>query len=188
METLVFVEGEDPADVFVRYCELVAKANSARVPQERFYGVCDWYSHRGEPGVYREEFVLEMLRSMEELVPAPDRGTYVMDACWQAIRNGAGPETPLLACNAMGPLTIGVVDLQRIGDDTSPDHWEAQVANGAASATNRFAQHRRWWLNDADVVISLFIWLKCYPKPSYLQRRTATIPMAAKRKSAVAVT
>jgi hypothetical protein len=54
----------------------------------------------------------------------------------------------------MGPLALGIIDLQRIGDDTSPDHWEAQVAHGVGSVTNRFAQNRRWWVNDPDVVIA----------------------------------
>jgi alpha-galactosidase len=299
METLIFLEGDDPAEVFIRYCDLVAQANSVRVPPERFYGVCDWYGHLGNCS---EGFIIENLQSMEKLVPESDRGIYVIDAGWQeawdgqtgdacngapwvlsnqfpsgmtalttrirqagmrpglwwrpllisyrsniakehpdwilapqfhkgqvignyldptnsevlawiesearrfvkeysieylksdfvtvdmmgywgpeahfgsfsrevrfsnptltnaqahrhlweAIRRGVGPQTLLLGCNTMGPLALGIIDLQRIGDDTSPTHWEAQVAHGAASVTNRFAQNRRWWINDADVVI-----------------------------------
>ena len=295
MEKLVFLEGEDPAEVFIRYCELVAQANSVRVPSERLYGLCDWYGHLGN---CNEGLVLENLHSLEESVPESDRGIYVVDAGWQeswngsdgapwlpnkrfssgmttlmtqirqagmhpglwwrpllvshysdllkkhpdwfimpqigegqkiiggyldpthpdvlawiesesrrfvkeydieylksdfvtydtmgywgpeihfgsfnhqvrfhsstltnaqahrrvweAIRRGVGPQTLLLGCNTMGPLTLGIIDLQRIGDDVSPTQWEVQVMNGATSATNRFAQNRRWWINDADVVI-----------------------------------
>ena len=300
METLVFVEGEDPTEVFVRYCDLVAQANGVRVPQGRFFGVCDWYGHVGDAS---ECFVHENLEALAGSVPQQDRGVYVVDAGWQAawlhksgtscdgapwvpnkrfasgmpalaqrirergmrpglwwrpllvshhsplmkkhpewiaaetikdgrvveghldptnpevlawiesearrfveeydieylksdfvtvdmmgywgpdahfgdfrrevrlmdetmtnaqahrrlweaVRRGVGPNTLLLGCNAMGPLALGIIDLQRIGDDTSPHHWEAQVAHGAGSVTNRFAQNRRWWVNDPDVVIA----------------------------------
>jgi len=300
METLIILEGDDPAETFIKYCELVADINKVRVRKERFYGICDWYGHHG---ITDENLVFENLAAIEKFLPAELRGIYVVDDGWQegferesicvcdggpwvanryfpsgmkkigekikkvgmkfgiwwrplatnvkseifkrhpdwitskekypnkedivggylnptktdvlkwiesesrrfvndygieylksdfvtfdmmgywgaeshfgsfsremvsynpymtnaqihrqlwkSIRKGVGNNVILLGCNAMGPLALGIIDIQRIGDDTSSDDWNNQVMS-AGAATNRFAYNRRWWINDPDTVI-----------------------------------
>lgn len=64
----------------------------------------------------------------------------------------AAPEIVLLACNTVGHLAAGLVDVHRIGDDTSGRDWARTKRMGVNSLAFRLPQHGRFFIADADCV------------------------------------
>jgi alpha-galactosidase len=89
----------------------------------------------------------------------------------EAIRQGAGEATFLLASGCPFGPAIGVVDAMRIGPDTAPSwepflHWLPWVRslvkknpsmpslrNALRNTLNLSSLHQRWWWNDPDCVL-----------------------------------
>jgi alpha-galactosidase len=70
---------------------------------------------------------------------------------YRAIRRGAG-DAVLLGCNTIGHLAAGLVEAQRIGDDTSGREWSRTRKMGINSLAFRMAQHNTFFTADADCV------------------------------------
>ena len=70
---------------------------------------------------------------------------------YHAIRRGAG-DALLLGCNAIGHLAAGLVEAQRIGDDTSGREWSRTRKMGVNTLAFRMAQHNTFFAADADCV------------------------------------
>jgi alpha-galactosidase len=60
----------------------------------------------------------------------------------------------LIGCNTVGHLAAGLVDVQRIGDDTSGRDWERTRRMGVNTLAFRLPQHHRFFTVDADCVPS----------------------------------
>ncbi|MEV5965446.1 hypothetical protein AB0L70_27000 [Kribbella sp. NPDC051952] len=58
----------------------------------------------------------------------------------------------LIGCNTVGHLAAGLVDVQRIGDDTSGRSWERTRKMGVNTLAFRLPQHNRFFTVDADCV------------------------------------
>jgi alpha-galactosidase len=71
---------------------------------------------------------------------------------YTAIRRTAGERTVILGCNTIGHLSAGLFEAQRIGDDTSGQIWERTRRNGVNALAYRIAQHRTFFIADADCV------------------------------------
>lgn len=72
---------------------------------------------------------------------------------YATIREAAG-EAIVLGCNVVGHLAAGLVEAQRVGDDTSGRVWERTRRMGVNALAFRLAQHRRFFTVDADCVPS----------------------------------
>jgi alpha-galactosidase len=70
---------------------------------------------------------------------------------YRAVRQGAG-DAVLLGCNTMGHLAAGLVEAQRIGDDTSGQEWSRTRKMGINTLAFRMAQHNTFFAADADCV------------------------------------
>lgn len=89
----------------------------------------------------------------------------------QAVREGVGEDTFLLACGCPFGPSIGVVDAMRIGPDTAPS-WEPYInwlpwvgplisnetsppslRNALRHTLNLAVLHQRWWWNDPDCLL-----------------------------------
>jgi alpha-galactosidase len=70
---------------------------------------------------------------------------------YRAIRRGAG-DAVLLGCNTIGHLSAGLVEAQRIGDDTSGREWSRTRKMGVNTLAFRMAQHNTFFAADADCV------------------------------------
>ncbi|MGW5194339.1 hypothetical protein ACWEOO_34145 [Kribbella sp. NPDC004138] len=70
---------------------------------------------------------------------------------YRAIRRGAG-DAVLIGCNTVGHLAAGLVDVQRIGDDTSGRAWERTRRMGINALAFRLPQHHEFFVVDADCV------------------------------------
>ncbi len=70
---------------------------------------------------------------------------------YRTIRAAAGGAV-VLGCNTVGHLAAGLVDVQRIGDDTSGREWERTRRMGINALAFRLPQHRRFFTVDADCV------------------------------------
>jgi len=70
---------------------------------------------------------------------------------YRTIRRGAG-DALLLGCNAIGHLAAGLVEAQRIGDDTSGRDWSRTRKMGVNTLAFRMAQHNTFFAADADCV------------------------------------
>jgi alpha-galactosidase len=70
---------------------------------------------------------------------------------YRAIRRGAG-DAVLLGCNTIGHLAAGLVEAQRIGDDTSGREWSRTRKMGVNTLAFRMAQHNTFFAADADCV------------------------------------
>jgi len=68
-----------------------------------------------------------------------------------AIRRGAG-DALVLGCNTIGHLAAGLVQAQRIGDDTSGREWSRTRKMGVNTLAFRMAQHNTFFAADADCV------------------------------------
>lgn len=58
----------------------------------------------------------------------------------------------LIGCNAIGHLCAGIVQINRIGDDTSGFEWERTRKYGVNSLAYRLIQHNIFYAIDADCV------------------------------------
>jgi alpha-galactosidase len=70
---------------------------------------------------------------------------------YRAIRAGAG-EAVVLGCNTIGHLAAGLVDVQRIGDDTSGKDWDRTRRMGVNGLAFRLCQDGAFFAVDADCV------------------------------------
>ena len=70
---------------------------------------------------------------------------------YQTIRRAAG-NTLIIGCNTLSHLSAGLVELQRIGDDTSGRQWERTRFMGVNTLAFRAAQHGTFYAVDADCV------------------------------------
>jgi alpha-galactosidase len=70
---------------------------------------------------------------------------------YRAVRQGAG-DALLLGCNTIGHLAAGLVEAQRIGDDTSGQEWSRTRKMGVNTLAFRMAQHNTFFAADADCV------------------------------------
>jgi alpha-galactosidase len=70
---------------------------------------------------------------------------------YRAIREGAG-DAVLIGCNTIGHLAAGLVEAQRIGDDTSGREWSRTRKMGVNTLAFRMAQHNTFFAADADCV------------------------------------
>jgi len=70
---------------------------------------------------------------------------------YRAIRRGAG-DAILLGCNTIGHLAAGLVEAQRIGDDTSGREWSRTRKMGVNALAFRIDQHNTFFSADADCV------------------------------------
>jgi alpha-galactosidase len=67
------------------------------------------------------------------------------------LRDAAG-DAIIIGCNTVGHLAAGLVDVQRIGDDTSGREWERTRKMGVNTLAFRLAQHNTFFTADADCV------------------------------------
>ena len=74
----------------------------------------------------------------------------IMDL-YRTIRRGAG-DAVLIGCNTIGHLAAGLVEAQRIGDDTSGREWSRTRKMGVNALAFRMAQHNTFFAADADCV------------------------------------
>jgi alpha-galactosidase len=70
---------------------------------------------------------------------------------YRAIRKGAG-DAVLIGCNTIGHLAAGLVEAQRIGDDTSGREWSRTRKMGVNTLAFRLAQNSTFFAADADCV------------------------------------
>jgi len=75
----------------------------------------------------------------------------VLTDLYRTIRAGAGTGALLIGCNTVGHLAAGLVELQRIGDDTSGVSWNRTRRMGVNTLAFRAAQHGTFFAVDADV-------------------------------------
>jgi alpha-galactosidase len=75
----------------------------------------------------------------------------VLSRLYRTIRAAAG-DALVLGCNTVGHLAAGLVDIQRVGDDTSGRHWERTRRMAVNALAYRLAQHRTFFTVDADCV------------------------------------
>ncbi len=70
---------------------------------------------------------------------------------YRLIREAAG-DMLLIGCNAVSHLCAGLVELNRIGDDTSGKDWNRTRSYGVNTLAFRLAQNGAFYLADADCV------------------------------------
>jgi alpha-galactosidase len=70
---------------------------------------------------------------------------------YRTIRLSAG-DAMLIGCNTIGHLAAGLVEAQRIGDDTSGREWSRTRKMGVNTLAFRMAQHNTFFAADADCV------------------------------------
>jgi alpha-galactosidase len=70
---------------------------------------------------------------------------------YQTIRDAAG-DAILIGCNTIGHLAAGLVQAQRIGDDTSGREWARTRKMGVNTLAFRLSQHNTFFAADADCV------------------------------------
>jgi len=70
---------------------------------------------------------------------------------YRAIRDAAG-SAYLIGCNTVGHLAAGLVEAQRIGDDTSGHEWSRTRKMGVNTLAFRLPQHNTFFAADADCV------------------------------------
>ena len=68
-----------------------------------------------------------------------------------AIHDAAKGKARLLACNGVMPVTLGLADAFRIGDDVGD--WERTLRMGVGSTAARFYTHGSFWWNDPDCLL-----------------------------------
>jgi alpha-galactosidase len=71
--------------------------------------------------------------------------------CYRRLRRGAG-DALVLGCNVVGHLAAGLVEAQRIGDDTSGVDWDRTRRVGVNTLAFRLAQHGALFAVDPDCV------------------------------------
>ncbi len=83
-----------------------------------------------------------------------DRGkttAEIISNLYRTLRRAAG-DAVLLGCNTIGHLAAGLVEAQRIGDDTSGREWNRTRKMGVNTLAFRMAQHNTFFAADADCV------------------------------------
>lgn len=70
---------------------------------------------------------------------------------YRLIKNTAG-EMYIIGCNTVSHLCAGLVEINRIGNDTSGREWEATRKNGVNTLAFRLAQNEAFYMCDADCV------------------------------------
>ena len=70
---------------------------------------------------------------------------------YAAVRTAAG-NSIVIGCNTFGHLAAGLVELQRIGDDTSGQHWDRTRKMGVNSLAFRMPQQGAFFAADGDCV------------------------------------
>jgi alpha-galactosidase len=70
---------------------------------------------------------------------------------YRAIRRSAG-DAAIIGCNTLGHLSAGLVEAQRIGDDTSGREWSRTRKMGVNTLAFRMPQHGSFFTADADCV------------------------------------
>jgi alpha-galactosidase len=70
---------------------------------------------------------------------------------YRTIRQSAG-DAVLIGCNTIGHLAAGLVEAQRIGDDTSGREWSRTRKMGVNTLAFRMAQHNTFFAADPDCV------------------------------------
>jgi alpha-galactosidase len=75
----------------------------------------------------------------------------ILTGLYRAIREAAGSSL-LIGCNTVGHLAAGLVELQRIGDDTSGREWSRTRKMGVNALAFRMPQHGTFFDADADCV------------------------------------
>ncbi|MEO8658063.1 MAG: hypothetical protein ABI693_06315 [Bryobacteraceae bacterium] len=75
----------------------------------------------------------------------------IITGLYRAIRTAAGSSV-LIGCNTIGHLAAGLVEAQRIGDDTSGREWERTRKMGVNTLAFRMPQHNTFFAADADCV------------------------------------
>lgn len=77
----------------------------------------------------------------------------VVKQLYRTIYEAAGPSgTLILGCNTIGHLGAGLMQLARIGDDTSGKNWERTRQIGVNSLAFRLPQDRAFFSIDADCI------------------------------------
>lgn len=77
----------------------------------------------------------------------------VLIRLYSTVKRAAGAAV-VLGCNTVGHLAAGLVDVQRVGDDTSGRRWERTRRMGVNALAFRLAQNRALFTVDADCVAS----------------------------------
>ena len=75
----------------------------------------------------------------------------IIASLYRAIREAAGSAV-LIGCNTIGHLAAGLVEAQRIGDDTSGREWSRTRKMGVNTLAFRLPQHNAFFAADADCV------------------------------------
>jgi alpha-galactosidase len=75
----------------------------------------------------------------------------VINDLYREIRQAAG-DALIIGCNTVSHLSAGVVDICRIGDDTSGREWARTRKMGVNTLAFRAAQHGAFYVADADCV------------------------------------
>jgi alpha-galactosidase len=75
----------------------------------------------------------------------------IITGLYRAIREAAGSAV-LIGCNTIGHLAAGMVEAQRIGDDTSGREWPRTRKMGVNTLAFRLPQHNAFFAADADCV------------------------------------
>ncbi|MBQ1223385.1 MAG: alpha-galactosidase [Oscillospiraceae bacterium] len=70
---------------------------------------------------------------------------------YRLIREEAG-DTLIIGCNTVSHLSAGLVELSRVGDDTSGAEWNRTRAMGVNALAFRLPQNRAFYMSDADCV------------------------------------
>jgi alpha-galactosidase len=70
----------------------------------------------------------------------------------EAVREAAGDEVIINACNCLVGPAIGIADVFRIGDDIDADNWDRTFTMGARSVQPMAFLNRTVFLNDPDCV------------------------------------
>lgn len=71
---------------------------------------------------------------------------------YRVIREAAGRDVLVIGCNVVGHLAAGLVDIQRIGDDTSASDWDRTRRMGVNTLAFRSAHQNTFYAADADCV------------------------------------
>lgn len=71
---------------------------------------------------------------------------------YNLVRNSVGEDVVLIGCNTIGHLSAGIVDMHRIGDDTSGYDWQRVVGYGVNTLAFRLCQNKTFFTADADCV------------------------------------
>ena len=77
----------------------------------------------------------------------------VLVRLYSTVKKAAGAAL-VLGCNTVGHLAAGLVDVQRVGDDTSGRQWERTRRMGINSLAFRLAQHNAFFTVDPDCIAS----------------------------------